>query len=159
MKTIILLIFTILLFGLNPVFADSSAAANFKVNHVASPLEKIIEKIKLRFKFDSNDKVNYLRFILENRLAELVYVVSVGKVDDIETTASRYNTYQLSVIDFVIQNKVILQKENLISDLKRHKQVIEKLQENYRFESGWWLAIQHDINSIKDGLLKLESLR
>lgn len=159
MKKVLFLILAFSIFGLSPVLATNEASANFKVNHIASPFEKIIEKIKLKFKFDNNAKADYLRYVLENRLAELVYVVSVSKVDDIETTASRYNTYELSIVNFVVQNKLVSQKEKLILDLKRHQQVIEKLQENYKFESGWWLAIQHDINSIKDGLKKLESLR
>lgn len=159
MKKFIFTLYILLTVGLSSVKATQEFVANFKVNHIASPFEKIIEKIKLKFKYDNNDKAEYLRYVLENRLAELVYVVSVGRVDDIETTASRYNTYQLSTINFIIQNKLVSQRDNLISDLNRHKQVIEKLQENYKFESGWWLAIQHDINSIKDGLVKLEALR
>lgn len=159
MKKFIFTLYILLTVGLSSVKATQEFVANFKVNHIASPFEKIIEKIKLKFKYDNNDKAEYLRYVLEKRLAELVYVVSVNKVDDIETTASRYNTYELSVVNFVIKNKLSSQKDNLVLDLIRHKQVIEKLQENYKFESGWWLAIQHDINSIKDGLAKLESLR
>lgn len=159
MKKFLFTFLVLSVFGLGPVVAAQELSANFKVNHIASPFEKIIEKIRFKFKYDNNDKADYLRYVLENRLAELVYVVSEGRVDDVETTASRYNTYQLSTINFIIQNKRVSQKDNLISDLNRHKQVIEKLQENYKFESGWWLAIQHDINSIKDGLVKLEALR
>ncbi len=159
MKRFIFTVLVLSVFGLSPVMAAQESTANFKVSHIASPFEKIIEKIRLKFKYNNNDKADYLRYILENRLAELVYVVSVSKIDDIETTASRYNTYELSVVNFIVQTNLVSQRDKLIADLERHRQVIEKLQENFKFESGWWLAIQHDINSIKDSLVRLESLR
>lgn len=143
---------------LRPVMAAEEISARFKVSHIASPFEKLVEKIRLKFKYKNTDKADYLMFILENRLAELVYVISVSKVDDIETTASRYNTYVQSTASFIVQNNLVSQKDKTIVDLNRHRQVIEKLQENFKFESGWWLAIQHDINSIKESIRRLESL-
>ena len=135
------------------------AQANNTVNHLANPFEKAIEKITLFLKFTNDAKTDYLLFILEKRVAELVYTVTANNLDDIEPVASRYATYTQSIAGFVIQNHLVTKKDKLVSQLIRHKTLIENLQRNYKFESGWWLAIQHDTNTIDNTLKRLEDLK
>ena len=53
------------------------AQANNTVNHLANPFEKAIEKITLFLKFTNDAKTDYLLFILEKRVAELMAIEDI----------------------------------------------------------------------------------
>lgn len=127
------------------------------VDHVANGLEKLGEKISLYFKFSEEKKLRFKKLLVEKRLAELKYVSNSKKIDLIEETASRYSTYLSIFIDEALSKKLI-KKDELIEMIDNHTKVIEKVQQSYKFETGWWLAIQHDINILKLSLGKIKDI-
>lgn len=120
-----------------------------RVDHIAGRLEKLKEKLTLFFKFNKKDKTRYYQFLAGKRLAELSYIIENNQIKFVEETASRYSTYIGTLTNFVVKNKVSSEKEELLKMFDRHIKIIEGLQRRFKFESGWWLAIQHDINSAK----------
>lgn len=120
-----------------------------EVDHVANIFEKLGEKITLFFKFSKDGKFNHQKFLLEKRLAELKYVVDSKEWDPVEETSSRYATYLGNFTYFVIKNNLKDKKDEVLSTYQRHSQVVEGLQKNFEFNSGWWMLLEHDINSTK----------
>lgn len=130
----------------------------FKVDHVAGKFEKLKEKIGLFLKFDKKSKTDNYQYLVEKRLAEISYVIEKNDINSVEPTASRYSTYVGVLGNFVEMNKVGEKKDDLMKMYERHIKVLSDLQGKFKFESGWWLAIQNDINVNKLFIEKAESL-
>ncbi len=130
----------------------------FKVDHVAGRIEKFKEKISLFLKFNKKSKTNYYQYLAEKRLAEISYVIEKNDIDSVEPTASRYSTYIGILGNYVDTNKVSEKKNDLINMYERHIKILTELQKKFKHDSGWWLAIQNDINTIKIFIEKTKSL-
>lgn len=138
----LLAVFVFLLAPFN-VSADS-----VKVDHLATRVEKLKEKITLFFKFNKSDKANYYQYLVEKRLGEMTYVIENNKIDLVEETASRYATYLGQLTDYVRKNNLSGEKSDLLEIFERHTKIISESQKKFKYDSGWWLAIQHDLNTI-----------
>lgn len=149
-KLIILLLFFIVSFGImSQVEAVDEIKPNIQVDHIANNIEKIQEKITLFFKFDKKDKTKYMEFLSEKRLAELYYGIKSNQLDLLEPSASRYSTYIGNLTNFAMANRVASEKDELTKMFDKHIKIVEELQSSIPHDSGWWLALQHDINSAK----------
>lgn len=129
--------------------SQTETKTKVEVDHVANVLEKFREKVTLFFKFSKEDKYSYQKFLLEKRLAELKYVIDTKQGNLIEETSSRYSTYLGNFTDFVIKNKLTSKKEEILKMYEEHQKILDTLQINFEFESGFWLLLQHDINTVK----------
>ncbi len=138
------LFFSFLLVGSNDVFASGV----LEVDRVASKTEKLKEKITLLLKFDKSKKADYYKYLTEKRLAELIYVVKSENIDLVEETASRYATYIGQLTNFIRENKLSSKKNDLNEMYNDHTLRISEIQKKFKYDSGWWLAIQHDLNTI-----------
>lgn len=136
--------------------AEGDLTPKVAVNHLANPTEKIFEKINIHFKFKKADRASYLLYLLDKRLGELYFVVNNNKVNDIEPVASRYDTYTQATVNFLMSNDLNSKKDSMIEELLFHRKIIENLQKNFEYDSGWWLAIQHDLNTIDTSLVTLQ---
>lgn len=141
-----LLIFLLSLASQSLILAQEPKV-EIQVKHIANVIEKLTEKVTSLFKFSKEDKFNYQKFLLEKRLAELKYVVDSKEWTPVEETSSRYATYLGKFTTFVAKSNLKDKKEEILSIYERHSKVLEELQKNFEFESGWWLLLQHDINS------------
>ncbi|TSC64475.1 MAG: Uncharacterized protein G01um101493_117 [Microgenomates group bacterium Gr01-1014_93] len=148
-KYICVLLFALMVFFSTSVKAEDMSEVEFEVNHVAKGFEKFKEKALLFFKFSKDDKYKYQKFLLEKRLAELKYVIDSKEWDPIETTSSRYTSYLGRFHDSVVKSNLKGVNEEVLSIYERHGKVLRELQKNFEFEGGWWLLLQHDINSTK----------
>ena len=54
----------------------------------------------------------------------------------------------VSFINYVVENRVTELKSELNSMFDKHNSIIGELQKKFKFESAWWLVLQHDINTI-----------
>lgn len=147
------LLFFYIAFGLSGIALAQEPQGEIKskveVDHVANIVEKFKEKMTSFFKFSKEDKFNYQKFLLEKRLAELKYVVDSKEWQPIEETSSRYATYLGNFTGFVVNNKLSNKKEEVLNMYNRHQKILEEFGRNFEFESGFWLLLQHDINSTK----------
>lgn len=151
------------LFFAPTIFAQSEstqeATLDIKVNHVAGKFEKLQEKILLFLKFDKKSKAEYLQTLAEKRLAELAFVVADPKQRDlIEPAASRYTTYAGNLTNYVSTNKITEEKEDTINLFERHTRFVDKLQKKTEVDSGWWIAIGHGVNALKEYKSQIQSI-
>lgn len=154
---LLFLIFSYIIFSSQSVvFGESpqeEVKLEVKVTHIANVFEKLGEKVTLIFKFSQNDKFNYQKFLLEKRLAELKYVIESKEWQPVEETSSRYATYLSKFNNFVLENNLgSNKKDEIIKIYDRHNKILKELQQNFEYDGGWWLLLQHDINLIKQFL-------
>lgn len=131
---------------------------NVQVNHIASTFEKIQEKFTLFTKFNNEDKVKYQEYLAEKRLAELKFIIENNQIDSIEEVASRYETYIGSLTNFVVDHKVISEKEKLQKIYSQHQMILEDFSGRFEQDSGWWFVIQHDININKISSQRIKNI-
>lgn len=156
--TILLLFFVVYFWTIPRIEAADEIKPSIQVNHIANNVEKLQEKITLFFKFDKKDKTKYMEFLSEVRLAELYYGIKSNQLDLLEPSASRYSTYIGNLTNFAMANRVSSEKDELTKMFEQHIKIIEELQSSIPHDSGWWLALQHDINSAKLFKDKIKSL-
>lgn len=148
------LIFLIsLFFNVNTVNAQE-----VKVDHVASGLEKISEKVTMFFKFNPEEKAKYSLYLTEKRFGELKYILESNQDNLIEPTSSRFSTYLNLLTERLVKDKISSQKDSTISMSKRQYEELTKLQSEYTYDSGWWLSLQWSIDNLKGVPDKLSSL-
>lgn len=136
-------------FQTNFALAQDTPKVELEVNHIANVFEKFKEKATLFFNFSKDSKLNYEKYLLEKRLAELKYVVDSKEWQPVEETSSRYATYVSKFSENAIKNASKEKKEEIVGILERHEKIIEALQRNFEYDSGWWLLLQHDRNLLK----------
>lgn len=129
-----------------------------KIDHIANIRERIQERINLFFKFSNDAKADYQKELAEKRLAEVFYVVESEKGDFIEETTSRYSTYLGRLTETLVKNKLASKKDDTLKMLDEHKMVLNELVKYFESNSGFWLLIMHNINSIDIYKSQLEKL-
>lgn len=150
------IIFALALFFLvavSPVTAEhlslSATSAVTKVETLANVIDRLGEKIQGFFKFSSEDKVSYQKGLVEKRFAELIYVIDNGHGDLIEEVSSRYAAYVGKTTDDLISKKVNKENENYIKMFESHATILPVLRDHFPANSGFWLLLQHDINTVQ----------
>lgn len=155
MKVLIFIIFFAFLFLINSVIINaqeiSSQASEsaIKIDRISNIRDRLFEKISFFFKFSKEQKIDYLIYLQEKRLADLKYAIDNDQGDLIEELSSRYSTYLGKMANFMSEKKLSYKKEEVLKMMERHKIIIETLHKNFEFESGFWILLQHDINTLK----------
>lgn len=153
-KHFLLIIFVMLFLGLQPIEAQvssnyQSSESALKVERISNIRDRLFEKISLFFKFSKENKLDYMIYLQEKRLADLKYAVDNDEGDLIEELSSRYSTYLGNMTNFISERKIKYKKEEILKMMENHSKIIENLQKNFEFESGLWILLQHDINTLK----------
>lgn len=157
MKKIIVLIILTIFIIVSPIYAENSSTAEIKVDHLAGFFEKVSERLGTYTKFKPKDKINYQKRLTEKRLAEIEYVIKSKEFDPIEDTTSRYMTYLNNLLVLAEQNKNDADKKALLEMADRHKRILNNIQKDFKYETGWWILIQHDINSLNSFSEKIKT--
>lgn len=119
------------------------------------PVKRLFEKSIEKLQFTNESKEKYYEDLLQKRLAELKYVVDKNYLDQIEKSTQRVS-YQAGILtDYVIFKKMNNKKQNIADLYKEDKIILEKLKSKYPVNSGYWMLVQHIINSIDINLQKI----
>ncbi len=161
-RIVIALIFVLTIF-ISPVRAehdtDMSVATSsaIEVDKIASIFDRVGEKIHGFFKFSNEDKLSYQRDLIEKRFAELVYVVDDGQGDMVEEVSSRYSTYVGKFSEDLISRGVKSENVKYLEMYERHLKILPKLRDHFPANSGLWLLVQHDINTVQMFIDRIKS--
>lgn len=134
------------------VIPHALANTNYQLpvaNRIANSWDKLIERATLFFKFSDNDRFDYQKLLAEKRLSELKFVIDSGKGDLIEETSSRYSSYIGRLNNFVMSKRLVDKRQDLQIMQSNHLEILQELSDKFEFDSGFWLLLQHDINTIK----------
>lgn len=155
--SLVLIFLGIFIVLLNPftVFAadefnnSSSSAQLVKVDHMANIRDRLVETITLFFKFNQKDKESYHLYLANKRLAELSYVIESGEGDLIEEASNRYSAYLGRLTNYIIENRLSEYKQQLLDTYTGHQNVLNRLVYKIDVDSGFWLLLQHNLNTTK----------
>lgn len=129
---------------------NSSISAKIqKVKHIANIRERLSERIALFFKFSPEEKINYQKSLAEKRLSELQYVIDNKRGELIEEASSRYSTYLGRLTNLMVSKRDFRKRDEILNMLEQHSKVVEELTSKIERDSGFWLLLQHNANSIK----------
>ncbi len=120
-----------------------------RVEKLSNVIDRLGEKIQGFFKFSSEDKVSYQKELVERRFAELLFVIDNGQGDLIEEVSGRYATYVGKATDDLISKKVSSQSDEYLRMFEKHLKILPVLRDHFPANSGFWLLLQHDINTVQ----------
>ena len=142
-------------------FSYSSASAQEKINPdsgITYKTKRLKEKIALVLKFSNLSKASYLEKLLERRLYELKYIVENKQIAYLENSSQRYETSAGILTEFVLAKNVKSKKEELITMFRQHQKDIEKIRDNYSYDTSEWRLVMNDFNSLEIYISKLQQL-
>lgn len=124
-------------------------------------LKRVQEKVFLNLKSNPEQRVDYLVFLLNNRLYELDAVVKAKNYDYVLPSASRYSTLAGQITDLVIANNLKDKVPSLKQTFENHQKVLNDLYIFYpKNTDNWeWKYIQDDVNYLKIYLDQLSKVK
>lgn len=111
-------------------------------------LKRIQEKVFLSLKSNPQDRLDYMRILLNTRLEELNNQVKRQSYSHILPSASRYSTLAGEITDSIIANNMKDQVAPTQDQFTQHKKVLNDIYVIYpKNTDNWeWKYIQDDIN-------------
>lgn len=124
-------------------------------------LKRVQENVFLKFKSNPEDKIDYMRGMLDSRLNELAEVVKTRGSGNILPASSRYSTLAGQITDLVLANNMTDKAASLKSQFLNHQKVLDALYVAYpkNTEDWEWKYIKDDFNYLKLYLDKLEKVK
>ncbi|OGE72387.1 hypothetical protein A3H40_04045 [Candidatus Daviesbacteria bacterium RIFCSPLOWO2_02_FULL_38_15] len=156
-KVILLVIIFVFVSNLSLVYGQQDInlpSVSIQPSMTYYPVKRLFEKFMEKLQFTNETKEKYYEDLVQTRLAELKYVVDKDYLDQVEKSTQRVS-YQVGVLtDYVVSKKLNDKKQSIADLYKKDKIILEKLRDKYPANSGFWMLIQHIINSIDINLQK-----
>lgn len=120
-------------------------------------LKRIQEKVYLNLKSNSQEKIDYMSFLLNRRLEELKSQVERQSYSKILPSALRYSSLAGEITDMIIANNMKDQAVSAINQFKDHQIILNDIYVLYPKNTGntEYKYIKDDINYLKIYLDKL----
>lgn len=94
-------------------------------------------------------KLDYQLSLVNERLAELKYIVDHKDITNIETVSERYFTTAGQTTAYANAKKLDQQKPKIIETLTQHLGVLEQLKSTYDMGTAEWRFLEHDSDYLK----------
>ncbi len=121
-------------------------------------LKRVQEKAFLKLKSSLEDRLDYMIFLLNNRLEELGSVVKDKNYNYVLPAASRYSTLAGQITELIIANNLKDKIPSITKTFEDHKKILNDLYVIYPKnipDNEEWKYIQDDYNYLKIYLDKL----
>ena len=153
-KTQLGLIIILTIFALSLVFSQSSSPNNPPL----FALKRIQEKIYLKLKSNPGERLDYMIYLLNNRLDEMRVLVNSQSYSYILPTSLRYSTLAGQITDLIISNNLKDKVDTTEQIFASHEKVLNDLYVIYPKnipDNEEWTYTQDDYNYLKIYLDKL----
>lgn len=143
-------------------------AISLLLSQISSPdspllfsLKRIQENAFLNLKSNPEERVDYMRSLLNTRLEELKSQVNRESYGYILPSASRYSTLAGQITDIVIQNNMKDQVNSIKDQFIAHQKILQEIYVIYpkNTENVEYKYIEDDINYLKIYLDKLAEVK
>lgn len=118
-------------------------------------ISRLFEKVSEKILFLEDSKVNFSKKILNKRFSELVYLAEKKDTEQIQRSSERF-AYQAGLLADLIKDQPIAEKEKVVSLFNSYKDDLNKIKHNYEQDSGYWILMLHDINTLSILTARLE---
>lgn len=151
------------LIGILAVFAISLVLSQ-KADPSSAPffyLKRAQEKAFLKLKASPKDKLEYMSFLLDNRLQELSGPIRAGNHNFVLPSSLRYSTLAGQITDLIIANNLKDEVDAIKTKFMDHKKALYDLYVLYpkNTEDTEYKYIEDDINYLKLYINKLSQIR
>lgn len=116
---------------------------------------RIYEKVSEKILFLDDSKINFSKKILNKRFSELVYLAEKKDTEQIQKASERF-AYQAGKLTDLVKDKPTAEKEKVVSLFSTYKNDLDKIKHNYEQDSGYWILMLHDINTLSFLTARLE---
>lgn len=108
---------------------------------------RLIEKVSEKIIFMEDSKINFSKKMLNKRFSELVYLVEKKDTEQLQKSSERF-AYQAGILADLVKDQPPNEKEKVIRLFNSYKNDLNKIKHNYDQDSGYWILILHDINTL-----------
>lgn len=157
-KTQVGLIVILFLFALS-LLLSQKANPNFPPLFA---LKRIQEKVYLKLKSSPQDRLDYMSYLLNNRLDELRELVNAKSYNYILPAALRYSTLAGQITELIIANNLKDRVDPIKKTFENHRKIVDDLYVIYPKnlpDNEEWKYIQDDYNYLKLYLDKLNNFK
>lgn len=116
---------------------------------------RLFEKVSEKILFMDDSKINFSKKILNKRFSELVYLAEKKDTEQIQKSSERF-AYQSGILTELVKNQSPSEKEKVVSLFNSYKDDLNKIKHNYEQDSGYWILMLHDINTLSFLTARLE---
>ncbi len=119
------------------------------------------EKVFMKLELTMPGRAKYMISLLDQRLLELQKIVEKKKIGYVLETASRYSTWAGRTTDFILENDLTEQKDLLLVQLTKHREVLEQIYDKYpkNTDDREYKYIEDDINYLELYMQKLQNVQ
>ena len=157
-KTFLLFLISSFIFAFNPVLAEetSTSSSNLKSNietittepgTLSYQIKRLLEKISGNLLFFSDSKLNHEKKLLNTRFSELQYIAASENLEEVQRSSERF-AYQAGIVANLVQDASPKEKEKVINLFKIYKEDLNQIKFYFEMDSGFWILILHDINTL-----------
>lgn len=155
---ILISLFATVIFVNPPVFAASSDIDNTKKvsqdksiypNSFYYPLKRLWEKIRISFAFTNDAKIKVNQDLLDERLAELIYILDNNKLSYIETSSQRFAYFTGQLAENLKTKRDANLNARFKDKFKDYSEVLQSKLGSYPSNSSYWLLIKQDMDTLE----------
>lgn len=157
-KTTLLILISSFLFSAYTIFADevstSSSSLKSRIENITTypgtlsyKFKRLFEKISGGLLFFNDSKLNYEKKLLNIRFSELQLIAAAKNLEEVQRSSERF-AYQAGIVTDVAQNSSQAEKEKVLNIFKNYRDDLEKIKFYFDMDSGFWILILHDINTL-----------
>lgn len=110
-------------------------------------ITRLLEKVSEKILFMEDSRVNFSKKILNKRFSELVYLAEKKDTEEIQKSSERF-AYQAGTLTELVKDKAPSEKEKVVLLFNSYKDDLNKIKHNYDQDSGYWILMLHDINTL-----------
>lgn len=161
---VLLLILTLVNFPKLVYSGDSVKVSDLKSKVEQNPsdpgtisylISRLFEKVSEKILFMEDSKVNFSKKILNKRFSELAYLAEKKDTEELQKSSERFS-YQAGILAELVKDQPSTEKEKVISLFNSYKDDLNKIKHNYEQDSGYWILMLHDINTLSILTARLE---
>lgn len=110
-------------------------------------IKRLWEKISERLLFFNDSQINYAKKLLAARFSELQYISASKNLDEVQNASERF-AYQAGILTDLVQDASPQEKDKIVNLFEVYKDDLNKIKFYFEMDSGFWILILHDINTL-----------
>lgn len=123
-------------------------------------LKRVQEKVFLSLKPGDSERLDYMSYLLDNRLGELKYLVYSKNYSYVLPSSLRYSTLAGQITDLILTNNLNHRAQEVENKFLKHKQFLKEIYDYYpkNTDNVEYKYIEDDINYLDLYLNKLSKI-
>ena len=148
----LLIIFCILFYSVNVLYADDSSLnlpeERFNPGSSVYPFKRLSEKIQSKLIFSKVKNVRYQGKLVERRLSEFNFIVKNKYLSSIEFSSQRFSAQAGVYIDGLAKLENEKGVDATFQNFSKYIKLLEEMRDQFPANSSQWLLLQQNIDTL-----------